>query len=90
MPQGLEIYRDGVFEAGGLPYFDTYGGFILGSAAFTAGSAGNVTDANFANGNPFWFIDGVFAPGLPVFSIAGTTLSWTAGGIGGTVYYGIC
>lgn len=88
MGVGLEIYRDGDFEAGALPYFDSFGGYILGSQAISAN--GSVTDANFANGNPFWYVESSTWAGAPVFSFSGTTLSWTlSSGFTGTLYYGI-
>lgn len=90
MAVGIKCYRDGAFEAGQHPFFDSYGGYILGSAAFTNGVAGNVSNANLANGIPFWFVyAAVWQGGIPTFSVAGTTLSWTAGNSDGTVYYGI-
>lgn len=55
-------------------------GRILGTVDTGAGSSGNVTDANFANGTPFYFtlpkgaLSNWFNPNI---SIAGNTLSWS-------------
>lgn len=89
MPQGIEIYRDGEFELGHVPYFSTSSGFILGSQVNGAAS-GSITDANLANGNPWLYVQtSAFPPNLPDFTITGTTISWGATAWSGTLYWGI-
>lgn len=88
---GIEAYRDGDFEAGNHPFFDSRGGYILGSIALS-GSGTSVTDANFANGTPFWHIFSATGwANAPVpFMSGATTLSIPAhAGFSGTLYYGI-
>lgn len=91
MPQGIECYRDGDYEAGNPPFFDSVGGYILGSAALS-GSGFTVTDANFANGTPFWYVTSSSGWALaPTPAMIGpTTLNVPAhAGFTGTLYYGI-
>lgn len=92
MGTGIEVYRDGDFEGSNPPYFSTDSGFILGSQSIT--NSGSITDANFANGEPFWYVDSLQQGRVPVFSIAGNTLSWSnsvidPGSFSGTLYWGI-
>lgn len=88
---GIEAYRDGDFEAGNFPFFDSVGGYILGSVSLT-GAGTSAADGNFANGHPFWFIlsDSGWANAPVPFMSGATTLSIPAhAGFTGTLYYGI-
>jgi hypothetical protein len=91
MTAGIELYRDGDAN----PYFSTAipGGFILGGVDLAAGTnSGNVTDANLANGRPFYYLQGAGAQLQPTVSFSGTTMTYTANPDGdwtGRLFYGI-
>ena len=90
MTQGLQVW-----DASGNLILDTSydTGFILGVVDFaTAAQSGSLTDANFANGTPFFFDIGTIANMLsaPTVTYSGTTMTWTAtdGTYSGKIYYG--
>lgn len=92
MPQGLQIW-----DAAGSIILDTTDntGFVLGVLDFTSvAQSGNITDANFANGTPFYFGQGDLSNSLaiPNISFSGTTMTWTANAYApynGFIYYGV-
>lgn len=68
-------------------------GFILGSVTISAGNqSGSVTDANFANGTPFYYMISTTSNvgNEPKITFSGTTMTWTAttSGFAGIIYYG--
>lgn len=93
MPAGVELYRDGAAN----PYFSTAlaAGFILGGVDLTPGASntGSLTDADFLNGTPFYFLNGGGAQAQPTVSFSGSTMSWIASSDGafytGRLCYGI-
>jgi len=98
MPVGTQF-----FDANGkltLDFTDKVGR-VLGSIE-TGTIPGSITDARFLTGRPFFIFRGYNVPGArglpaPVISIAGTTLSWTAGNsadvgvpnVNGLIVYGV-
>lgn len=63
---------------------------LLGTATFNA--SGSVTDARFADGTPWWFVQPTTSSGneSPDITFSGTTLSWSNPGGGSfSIIYGI-
>lgn len=92
MPAGLQVWD----AAGNLILDTSYRtGFVLGKVdiANATNASGNVTDANFANGTPFYFYvaDNTQALNEPTVAFAGNTMTWTAttSSWTGSIYYGI-
>lgn len=89
MPQGLQVW-----DAAGSLIVDTSVKLarLLGVQVVGVGNpSGNLVDANFAQGTPWYFIIGQLDPyNRPDVSIAGTTLTWTSrGSFTGSIMYGV-
>ena len=66
----------------------------LGQVTITSSNqSGSVTDAGFADGDPWYFMLGATQVyGEPRVSFSGNTMTWTATGLGtfsGTLFYGV-
>jgi hypothetical protein len=88
--QGLQVY-----DASSNLILDVTDslGTVLGTVS-TGTTSGSVTDANFANGTPFWAHLPLATNYLslpPDITFSGTTLTWTftGGGTSSTIIYGV-
>lgn len=73
---GLDLYRDGET----VPYFSTSmaAGLILGSAALDTGAnSGSAYVPEFADGLPFYWLDGGPQDKFPTVTISGTSITWS-------------
>jgi len=91
MAVGLRQYKNGVLVLDGR----WYTGKPLGIITMTDGVNSSVTNAAFSQGTPWWVATPMdwYAKQAPLFSFAGTTLSWTwptySGGVNFQLKYGV-